>query len=268
MSPLPCFPQIDVVASTTGVSDYLTRKTLRSFSLVNHAFLHRCRHHLFREIKLAVEFTTPSHERRISRLLPLLQHPLSQIAPFVHIVNMRDCFWEPELPAILSLLPTIHTIHLSTRAGTASWSVFTPAFKEAILSTLALPAIQEVSIKGLVDLPWDLLAAPSLARLTLRDSNAEEEVDTEANKSTSTPTVLSVHTSFPLLATLLRHQTVCLSRLKDVTLISSTRWDMSRSTDVLRLASATVERISFTNVSGAPNPTTSTGDSLANLFSR
>lgn len=265
---------IDTVASSCTY-DYLARETLRRCSLVNKAFLPRCRMHLFSEVRFNIQYT---HAPRMQSFLELLEHPLSQIAPHVQTLQLRDAFWEPELPKILPFLRNLRSLHLRVRPGTTPWSSFNLAFTEALLQTMTLQSLEEVYIRGFTALPPVLFASsPNLKKLDIRDSTLVEDwPSSETRTSYSEPisptagsqslpspisklplrsssqlTALSVQESFPLILPLFNENILSPSKLAHVDFVTTIHSDVNAVTQIVSLASATINKFSFSNRLGA-----------------
>ena len=266
---------IDAVASSCTY-DYLARETLRRCSLVNKAFLPRCRMHLFSEVRFNFQYT---HTTRMLSFLELLEHPLSQIAPYVQTLHLRDAFWEPELPKILPYLRNLRSLHLRVRPGTTPWSSFNRAFTEALLQTMGLQSLEEVYIRGFTALPPALFASnPNLKKLDIRDSTLVDDwpssetrtsypqpiQPTTGSQSLPSPmselplrspssqlTALSIQESFPLILPLFNENILSPSKLAHVDFVTTIHSDVKVVTHIVSLASATITKFSFSNRLGA-----------------
>lgn len=246
---------VDAVAGSYP-NDYLAGKALRKCSIVNKAFLPRCRMHLFKVVKFTAQH---SNTLRMQRLLTLIEHPLSQIAPYIHTLHLRDAFWEPGLPTILRFLSDLRCIHLEMRAGTASWTAFSPTLSDALLKTAALGSLEEISLRNLTEVPSAFLGlARNLQRLVIRETTLEVEEDAsvpgEDAARFSQLTALSVRGEFSHFLPLFSSPTTSLRpRLSDVQLVARSHEDVAAYTYFLRLSSRTIEKLSVSNRSGEQN---------------
>lgn len=272
---------IDAVASSCSY-DYFARETLRRCSLVNKSFLPRCRMHLFSEVKFNIQYTQST---RMQSFLELLEHPLSQIAPYVQTLQLRDAFWEPELPKILFYLKNLRCLHLRVRPGTTQWPSFRPEFKEALLQTMGLKSLEEVHIRGFTALPPELFSAcPNLKKLDIQHStlvddwpSSEAHSDSLSRRIQAVPgshcstrsqqdptaklplrsqsaelTTLSVQESFPLILPLFDEHILSPSKLAHVDFVANVSHDVAIVSQIVRLASATISHLAFSNRLGEP----------------
>lgn len=258
MPPITQIPQelvdalIDAVASSYH-SERLARAALRQCSLVSRSFRARCRMRLFQKVEF-VDNYLPS--RRVGAFLHLLEQPRSHLASCVKTLRLRDTFGEPDLPKTLSMLTNLRSLHLRVRPATA-WTSLPPAFRNAIIRTLALESMEEVKLRGFADLPRTLTCRASrLQKLAIRDCTFADEDSPHFGVASLLPhpTFLSLRGPSSSFTHLIHASALSVSKVKEVKFDAASSEDVDCATTVLRLSSATLEKLTFVNPSSSILP--------------